>query len=413
MTILTTEMLSGRLTELLSKCKSVEICVAWATMPKAARDIIEWARTKGGNKVLKAIIGVSGTATSAQALAEFASVGQLKLGHSASGCFHPKVYIFHHDKGATAWIGSANLTSGGFERNDEAVMEVSGDVSAITAYFRQKWKKLPLAAHSDIAAYRNRQRQERSRPNYRPTAEENEPSNRLELLSPNAKLSWAEYVDALKECNSLWSGQEWPHTIFSDTHNYLTAIHRISALLAGLGSQPWSSDDMREVFGVPLISVPSTIDARYVLGRMHRPYTRLHSQLTTSAGAALRKKIITDLAVIRQSTNVSTIPALAGAFIDDLRNQFKIVPALSSRLLTLTRPDVCVSSNTKSRKGLAHLFFPGKKVNLKDGSNYATLLTEIQTRDWWKGPRPPGTDLIEAQLWDARAALLDAFVYDW
>lgn len=82
-------------------------------------------------------------------------------------------------------------------------------------------------------------------------------------------------------------------------------------------------------------------------------------------------------------------------------------PAVGSRLLAMKRPDVLLCLDSKNRVGLAECFgFTLTGLNSYDG--YWELMTEIWKCPWYKSPRPTGR---YRPLWDARVAMVDAFVY--
>lgn len=413
--ILPTGNLLPELKNQLKTAEHVDIYVAWATGAPPAREILDWAKRPG--RTLRAIIGTTGRITGHAILRDFMSAGSLQLRSQPKGCFHPKVYLFRANGHTTALIGSPNLTGRAFSDNTEVAALISDESDDFTRFFQARWSEGRIATTADIDKYEARLKAERLKPGYVASKDEAEPSNRLELLSPDANVDWKQYLSALKQCDALWTSEDWPHTIFSNTYNYLNAIEHIQAILGGLGESPWPIDHIRQVFGVVLERDKSTIDGRYVLGRMHRPYTRLLATLAgdSNAGGMLRRKITTGLKDIRTAPP-EQIPGLAAEFMDSLRAPnnpgIDVWPSLSSRFLALMRPDVCVSSNTRSRPGLHYLFLNGQRADLSKGAGYKRLLEAIQTRRWWRSGTPSQPD-FDIRLFKYRAALLDAFVYDW
>jgi hypothetical protein len=82
---------------------------------------------------------------------------------------------------------------------------------------------------------------------------------------------------------------------------------------------------------------------------------------------------------------------------------------VTTRLLALARPDVLVSVNPKSIQGLSRV--SGVPVpELKRPAGYVRLIQWIIKSHWWNSPRPK--DPQEVEIWNARSALLDVFVYD-
>ena len=85
-------------------------------------------------------------------------------------------------------------------------------------------------------------------------------------------------------------------------------------------------------------------------------------------------------------------------------------PAAATRLVTLARPDCLVSVNGESAAGLGNL---SDVAYTADGlaNDYAELLNWVYQQPWFNAPEPD--DPLEREIWNSRAALLDAFVYPW
>ena len=82
--------------------------------------------------------------------------------------------------------------------------------------------------------------------------------------------------------------------------------------------------------------------------------------------------------------------------------------AAATRLLTLARPDCLVSVNGQSAQNLGALSgLPGTPGGL--AKNYKELLNWVYRQPWFNAPMPD--DPLEQTIWNSRAALLDAFVY--
>lgn len=83
---------------------------------------------------------------------------------------------------------------------------------------------------------------------------------------------------------------------------------------------------------------------------------------------------------------------------------------VATRLLALARPDMAISLNKASQGGLSG--FSGlAPTTLKNIPNYIKLLQWMYERAWYTSPAP--TYPWEKSIWDKRAAIVDAFVYDY
>ena len=85
-------------------------------------------------------------------------------------------------------------------------------------------------------------------------------------------------------------------------------------------------------------------------------------------------------------------------------------PAAATRLLTLACPDRLVSVNMESVAGLRAL--SGLRWKTPDSlvNHYVELLKWVYKQPWFKARQPD--DCWERKIWNCRAALLDAFVYE-
>ena len=83
--------------------------------------------------------------------------------------------------------------------------------------------------------------------------------------------------------------------------------------------------------------------------------------------------------------------------------------AAATRILTLARPDCLVSVNGSSAKELGRL--SGLRGD-RDGlaNHYVDLLNWVYEQPWFNAPQPD--DPLGRTIWNSRAALLDAFVYE-
>src|SRR2546427_4438275 len=80
--------------------------------------------------------------------------GQVRWGRTPSqGIFHPKVFLFHHGERITALVGSANLTQGGFLRNVEAIVRLSGtagELEGLVQFFEGEWDQAEIVDEANL-----------------------------------------------------------------------------------------------------------------------------------------------------------------------------------------------------------------------------------------------------------------------
>ena len=82
--------------------------------------------------------------------------------------------------------------------------------------------------------------------------------------------------------------------------------------------------------------------------------------------------------------------------------------ATATRLLAMKRPDYFVCLDNANREKLLGSF--GVKIANQDYEGYWDKVIErIQLSTWWNARRP--TEATAGQIWDGRAAMLDAIYY--
>jgi hypothetical protein len=85
--------------------------------------------------------------------------------------------------------------------------------------------------------------------------------------------------------------------------------------------------------------------------------------------------------------------------------------AIATRLLALSRPDICVSVNRGSAPKMAAAMELGlNEASIRQPKNYRAVLEWVGRQSWYNEPRPNVSR--DATLWDMRAALLDVFFYE-
>lgn len=117
----------------------VDLAVAWVTENKGLRALHE----RASSLEIRVVVGFSGShnnITQPAALKTLSAMGQLRRTAVNSPLFHPKVYIFRGADKSVAWVGSANFTGGGFEKNEEMLLETS-DTEDVECWFDRLWKQ--------------------------------------------------------------------------------------------------------------------------------------------------------------------------------------------------------------------------------------------------------------------------------
>ena len=130
MRIISSDQLLPRFTELVGQARQVDIAVAWAKRCPAVDVLAEGAAA--GTRI-RIALGLSMNGTTPDALERLSEFAELRIPSPRSGIFHPKYYSFRGPHGAICWVGSSNLTAGGFGGNVELVCECVDDAGGGSA----------------------------------------------------------------------------------------------------------------------------------------------------------------------------------------------------------------------------------------------------------------------------------------
>jgi len=400
---LTENDLLDRLKLRVQNAAQIDVAVAWAGDCDALDALVSFANVR----ILRAIIGIAGNATHPNALRALQKCARLRIHNSDEGLFHPKLYIFRERDTRYCWIGSANLTRGGFGQNNELVFEYEDEEGAASEWFEKCWNSLPDEEFSG-------QLLDEYELNWSPPA----PPPRSPLadgpvirtIGSQGEFSeyvsdWTSFVAQLVEAELYWSA-EWKRQapITGETDSWLETV--------SLGQRVVRRDDWDTL---------SKEDRYILLGRDR--YGHLGSM--NGAGAAnniFRENTPTNLRirrVIRKALQPcidatdKQFPQAACNFIEQVSSLERFGGALATRFLALARPDRAVSVNKGSKTKLAALTGVPEsslaKPPLRTGKSYLDLLHWLEEQAWYSTPQPENPR--EKLYAGMRAALFDALVY--
>jgi hypothetical protein len=394
----------------LSTAREVDVAVAWARSSEAL-DQLQEAAARGVR--VRAIVGLAGNHTQPAALRTLLGLGHLRIANgdparqAPGGIFHPKVFVFRGESGCSGWIGSANLTDGGFCRNLEAVWEIP-EADALDNWFRRLWDALPGDPRPTLKAYEDRweppeppSRQAVPRPS----------AGRLPRLQDGAPDTWEGYFLALSAADAYWQRRSRDYDdrfdVLGENFSWVETIRTAGSLIR---RPSWSglSDQERYV----LLGIGGGTGNWGLLGSMR------------GAGRAkqvFRGVTVDDRAVLaRLRAALSPLleargtDAAIGAAVDCLRSMVQesgISYGVATRLMACARPDVAVSVNAGSAPGLAALTgLPSTPPSLARPDNYERLLRWVARQPWQASAEP--ADPWQSMVWRMRAALIDCFVYE-
>lgn len=396
-----------RLRHHLEATERVSIASAWVGFGGAFSALQAYAERQPGS--LQAIVGTSGTATHPRALRILQEVGELRLPGNTP-LFHPKLILFHHKKGAIAWVGSANLTRCGFEQNTEVTVEIEDSDGSACRWFSQLWESLSQDCETALALYEK---------NWKPTGSQSG-SLGIEILTPSEGdlwtlarelTDWESYVRALGAA-SLVRESQFGCTVGGEATSWLNTINLGMEITRRASWNNLSKVDYHVLLGV---KDGNTDSIGYgLLGSMQGAGQAKNVFLEFSdANVRVREQIRSGLQTAIQASDVEFFQA-AIDFIKLVSGLKGFGPAFATRCLALARPNLAVSVNRGSIPGLAVLSeLPqnslGKTPSGPRARSYADLLAFLARQDWYSNPTPNGR--YEQTLANARGALLDCLVY--
>ena len=391
MRLISGNQLLPRFTELLGQARQVDIAVAWAKRCDTIRALAEGAAA--GTRIRIALgLSMNGTAPDAlKALSEFA---ELRIASPRTGIFHPKFYSFRGRHGAICWVGSSNLTAGGFGGNVELVCECEDDAGKGQQWFEALWDDLDPNPEPVIAAYIEAYTPPASPP--RPHYHDDEP----EVVPLAGQATWGDFVEGLRTRDDYCHYHEYAWDVLGKTHSYLDTIARgreVAQLEDWVNLGPEECD---------ILTANDTDDGNWGLLGTLNPFTR-HD--FGAEDGNIRGTIRALVGPVLEVLDDEIVPVdVAHDAVTAIMEIHNFGPAAATRLVTLTRPDCLVSVNSESAAGLGELSDVADTANGL-ANDYADLLGWVYRQPWFNAPEPD--DALERKIWNSRVALLDAFAY--
>ena len=400
-------LLLQRLRKHLKKATHVDIAVAWAGPSCDAVDELE---ISAKNTEIRIAVGLSYNSTNPTTLDRLKEFADLRIGTSSSnGIFHPKYYCFRTPKKTICWVGSANLTNGGFRSNAELVYEFEVKNKEDLKWFELLWENLKPDPTEEITNYKENY----IPPSRPPRQKPRKADTKSELPSLVDIKTWTDFVSGLKALNDYCYHHEYPWDILGETHSYL---HTIKVGREVVRLRNWTNLTQRECH---ILRGEKRGNAKEegnwgLLGTLPMggtPY--VFNPVNMPAVGPAREQIREQVDIVLNA-NFSEIANVAQNAIKAITNmrlenpKHHIGLASATRWFTLARPDCLLSINSESSHALGELSglpkTPGSLAN-----NYAALLNWVYTQPWFNRSQP--NDPLEQDIWNCRAALLDAFVY--
>nr|WP_256255045.1 restriction endonuclease PLD domain-containing protein [Photobacterium damselae] len=312
----------------------------------------------------------------------------------SDGIYHPKVYLFINDE--NEWeclVGSANFTSSALKRNHEVVIHFGCDdlgegnlkelLNTINLYWSESKKMTPYELHN----YKNIWEKNQIRLSNLGGCYSGQQSENSIVKSNVFSLKWNEYFRKVSD-DSLGSF-EGRLDVLRFVNEYFTKRHFF---------HEFTDTQRKQVAG---ITTDSKVNWKW-FGSM------------VGAGK-FKNRINTNNEYISEALDQIPLTGLVGE--EDYKRfiaSFKLAfpdggagIAIASRLLAMKRPDYFVCLDSQNRNELCKDFGIPSTVNFE--TYWPHIIARILDSVWWSAPRP--TDIIERQVWDGRAAMIDAIFY--
>jgi len=390
-TIITnTDALFAALQALVRTSSTVDLCVAWATSSNGQGR--HWKELDLG-KVRRAVIGTAFAQTEPAALEELGKKpDRLRLMINSDGTFHPKVILGRIGDKLCAIVGSANFTTAAYTSNTELSVLLEGTIhdpglQAIDAYIEEQWKRGTELTDEWLAEYVLTWQAARRQRIVVPMA-------RLEVGSvTDLEMPWSTYVEVLRkqEGRKLANGSRI--SVTGTSPSYAEELRLVNAAFRREPRfEKLTKDERNLLMGVGRSSsgfLGSMKPAGYARG--------IVNQSPELVGQVLDRLPLEGTVTLSDAADL----------LDELTQLKGVKIGVATRFFAVKRPDLFVSVNNGSNPQLAKLLGGREITNIKQ---YIALLRDVWATEWHRSKRP--ADAREAGLWECRAALLDAALYE-
>lgn len=383
------------LQHLCAKHDEIHVAVAWGSKP-IADSLLRHTR-----KFQSVTFGVAFCQTDPDLIDCLVDCENAYIAESQKRTFHPKVYYFSSGNDVEAIVGSSNFTRGGFERNYEANVHIIG--SKTDGIFNQiraglkRYEKVQIPVTREIAAkYRLQFNAAKRLPKPKNPSLKSERLAK-QLGSSLVSMDWESYVSEVK------SSKHFSHS------DRLALLRKCQQLFSSTGTfSELSANQWKAIAGV----IGDRQKHEASLGEYD---WRLFGSMRGMGefGKLIKEKDIHIASAIdgiprRGNVEKHHYKRFCKDFLRAFQNSARTGShPTATRLLAMKRPDVfvCISKPNQTRISSA-LDFPPTTLKLE---NYWDRVIEpIRYSRWFNAPRPTGED---AELWDNRVAMIDAFFY--
>ena len=393
-----------RFVELVDEARRIDIVVAWAS----SCDEIEALAACDAD--IRAVVGTSGNSTNPSTLRHLTEFAQLRIPpNNPPRIFHPKYYLFRGEN-TVCWVGSANLTKGGFGRNVELIHEFDLTNIEDQEWFEHLWEDLEPDPWPEILEYEAR---------YKPpkrTARLAPPREDADLPSLADIDTWDQYVEGLRVYDEYYRYHEYSFDVLGETHSWLHTIQTGHEIVL---FNDWLNLTKRECRILRGVTIQNDVEgiwgllgtvgfqANHVLNNDYMPEIAADRQqvrnlIEAVVGAddnmiGIANEAVQNIRVVRQIEGDRHGIGHAAAT--------RWLAPCSAGLLCLREPCFCKWIREK----------PRDYHRIRAGWQMFTRMSwaGLHEQQWFtEFDRGQPDDPEEREIWNRRAALVDVFVYE-
>lgn len=395
--LLNAKAVAKRLEQLIEDHEEIHVAVAWGYNGQLADCLL-----RNKKKFSSVTFGLAFCQTDPDLIDRLIGIKNAFVADSGNKTFHPKLYYFRTGEVAEAIIGSSNFTAGGMDKNWEASVHIKGPWSA--QIFKQA--RECLESYAQLRKVVSKHLAESYRLQFDAAETLKKPKNPVlpgpglpaaQLNSPLVKMRWDEFVIAAEA---------------DSHHNFdtrLSLLRECQKMIAGVKS-------FAELSGNQWKAVAGVIGAKQKLSSGLDGHDWAWFGSMKGMGDFANRIAEQDAFLARAIDCIPRHGDVTKAqyedfcryFLQAFTNSSRIggVPT-ATRLLAMKRPDTFVCISKPNKAGLSEaLAFP--KTTLDLDNYWDRVIEPIRISPWYNAPRPSGQ---YAELWDGRAAMLDAIYY--
>ncbi|MCD9465757.1 MULTISPECIES: restriction endonuclease PLD domain-containing protein [Photobacterium] len=380
------------LVKLMRRYNKYYIATAWASMgSKASSELVV-----NQDRIAKMIVGTHFFQTHPNFIEAFMGSENARFILKSDGIYHPKMYLFlNHENEWECLVGSANFTLSALKRNYEVVIHFGSDDHGAKSNLKDLlniidvyWSESKKMTSYELDNYKNIWEKNKTKLSSLEGSYGGQQSKDSIVKSDVFSLKWDEYYrkvssDSLGSFNGRIDVLRLVNEYFTKNHSFndFTELQR------------------KQVAG---ITIDSKVNWKW-FGSM------------VGAGK-FKNRINTNNEFISEALEQIPLTGPVGEvdyerFVDGFKRAFPdggAGIAIASRLLAMKRPDYFVCLDRQNRNKLCKDF--GIPANVNFETYWPNIIARILDSVWWSAPRP--TDIKERQVWEGRAAMIDAIFYE-